>query len=95
MSKIFSVIGRLFKDVVQPASEATPVVASAPEPVATAAVSGIHPGLTDQQLVVLLTAAACEVIGGPVRIEKFRPLTARDLNWAAQGRSELHTHRLK
>lgn len=58
-------------------------------------VSGIHPGLSDQQLVVLLTAAATEALDGPVRVEKFRPLTAKDLNWAAQGRSDLQSHRLK
>lgn len=55
----------------------------------------IHPGLSDQQLVVLLAAAAGEMLGGPVRVEKFRPLTAKDLNWSAQGRSDLQSHRLK
>lgn len=55
----------------------------------------IHPGLTDQQLVVLLTAAAYTVLGEQVRVEKFRPLSAKDLNWAAQGRSDLQSHRLK
>ncbi|MCE1226975.1 MAG: hypothetical protein LWW87_10895 [Geobacteraceae bacterium] len=55
----------------------------------------LHPGLSDQQLVVLLTAAAAEMLGGPVRVEKFKPLTAKDLNWTAQGRSDLQSHRLK
>lgn len=55
----------------------------------------IHPGLSDQQLVVLLAAAAAEMLGGAVRVEKFRPLTAKELNWAAQGRSDLQSHRLK
>jgi hypothetical protein len=58
-------------------------------------VPGMHPGLSDQQLVVLLTAAAYAVLGEPVRVDKFRPLTAKDLNWAAQGRSDLQSHRLK
>jgi len=61
----------------------------------SAATGGIHPGLTDQQLVVLLTAAACEALGGPVRVDRFRSLTAKDGNWAAQGRHELQSHRLK
>lgn len=61
----------------------------------TAAPQGTHPGLSDQQLVVLLTAAAYTVLGEQVRVEKFRPLTAKDWNWAAQGRSDLQSHRLK
>jgi len=61
--------------------------------VATA--SSIHPGLGDRQLVVLLTAAACEALGEPVRVDRFRPLTAKDWNWAAQGRHDLQSHRLK
>jgi hypothetical protein len=56
---------------------------------------GIHPGLSDQQLVVLLTAAACEALGELVRIDRLRPLTAKDWNWAAQGRQQLQSHRLK
>jgi len=55
----------------------------------------MHPGITDQQLVVLLTAAACEALGEPVRLDRFQPLAATDGNWAAQGRHELHSHRLK
>lgn len=66
---------------------------SPPTPVST--LSGIHPGLTDQQLVVLLTAAASETLGGAVRIDRFRPLTAKDWNWASQGRQALQSHRLK
>jgi hypothetical protein len=61
----------------------------------SAATSGIHPGLSDQQLVVLLTAAAYEVLGKPVRVDRFRPLAAKDWNWAAQGRHDLQSHRLK
>lgn len=69
--------------------EVIPVIAP------TASPNTIHPGLSDQQLVVLLAAAATEMLGGPVRVEKFKPLTAKDLNWAAQGRSDLQSHRLK
>lgn len=61
----------------------------------SAATGSIHPGLSDQQLVVLLTAAASEVLGRPIRIDKFRPVTIKSLNWAAQGRHELQSHRLK
>jgi len=61
----------------------------------SAAPGGIHPGLTDQQLVVLLTAAACEALGEPVRVDRFRSVTVKDGNWAAQGRRDLQSHRLK
>lgn len=70
----------------------TPITAPSPQ---SAATGGIHPGITDQHLVVLLTAAACEALGEPVRIERFRPVAATDGNWAAQGRHELQSHRLK
>ena len=94
LSLICSAIGRLLKKL-EPANAATVVPVATP--LATPAVpqSGIHPGLTDQQLVVLMTAAASELLGGPVRVDKFKPLTAKDLNWAAQGRSVLQSHRLK
>lgn len=78
-----------------PGSGAT-TAASSSVPTSPAVTAGsIHPGLTDQQLVVLLTAAACEALGGPVRIDRFRPLTAKDWSWASQGRQELQSHRLK
>jgi hypothetical protein len=94
LSLICSAIGRLLKKLERTStSVSTAEIASYSPPASTQ--SGIHPGLTDQQLVVLLTAAASEMLGGPVRVDKFKPLTAKDLNWAAQGRSVLQSHRLK
>lgn len=94
LSLICSAIGRLIKRLGLAGTAATAPLTA---PLTTTAVqqSGIHPGLTDPQLVVLLTAAASEMLGGPVRVEKFKPLTTKDLNWAAQGRSSLQSHRLK
>ena len=60
-----------------------------------AVIGGIHPGLSDQQLVLLLTVAACETLGEPVRIDRVRPVTAKNGNWAVQGRRELQSHNLK
>ena len=60
-----------------------------------AATGGLHPGLSDQQLVVLLTAAAHEALGRPVRIDRFRPLNAKGWGWSVQGRHELPSRRLK
>ena len=75
---------------------ASAVASSSASPLNQSAVTGgIHPSLTDQQLVVLLTAAASEVLGGTVRVDRIRPLTAKNGNWAAQGRHELQSHRLK
>jgi hypothetical protein len=93
LSVIGSAIGRLFKTRKPSVQEVSPAVA--PPDAGTTVPSGIHPGLTDQQLVVLLTAAASEVMGGTVRIEKLRYLPGRNGSWVNQGRSELHTHRLK
>ena len=89
-------------------SPATPLDRSTPRKSGTAAVSpppspaaqldvtgGIHPGLSDQQLVVLLTAAAFEVLGKPVRVARVRPVTVKNRLWAVQGRHELQSHRLK
>lgn len=95
LSLICSLIGRLITTV-EKRTARLPATAPAIVPIhSPAAASGIHPGLTDQQLVVLLTAAATEAIGGPVRIGSFRAVNNRGGNWAAQGRSELQTHRLK
>lgn len=94
LSLICSLIGRLIKKL-QPVAAIT--VASASAPLTTPAVlqSGVHPGISDQQLVVLLTAAASEMLGGPVRLDRFRAMVPKDVNWAAQGRSNLQSHRLK
>jgi len=95
LSLICSLIGRMITTLEHrvPRLPATaPAIVPSPSP---AAASGIHPGLTDQQLVVLLTAAATEAIGGPVRIAGFRPANNKGGSWAAQGRSELQAHRLK
>lgn len=86
-------IGRLLKSLQR--STARPKTAPEVAPVQSPAASGIHPGLSDQQLVVVLAAAAQEALGGPVRVKRFRPLTAHDLDWAAKGRSDLQQHRLK
>ncbi len=94
LSLICTAIGRLLRSL-----EGRAAARSAPAPVRppaeSAGVAGIHPGLTDQQLVVLLTAAAQEVLEEPVRVRRFRPLNARDLPWSAKGRNDLHSHRLK
>jgi len=95
LSLICAAIGRLIKALDKGGVDSPAVSSVATEQTPSPApVYGIHPGLNDQQLVVLLTAAASETIGSPVRIEKFRAIN-KGGNWSAQGRSELQSHRLK
>lgn len=90
LSLLCAALGRLLRRTEQQYAAAQPL-----QPAADAEL-GIHPGLTDLQLVVLLTAAASQVLEKPVQVEHFRQMAPADLAWAAQGRSELvHSHRLK
>ena len=94
LSLICSAIGRLLGALHKPAASLATVTPAAPTPPSSPAAT-IHPGLSDQQLVVILTAAASEVLGETVRVERLRPLNARDQSWSAQGRHALQDHRLK
>ncbi|MCM0080525.1 OadG family protein [Geomonas sp. Red32] len=87
MPKFFSRLGEVFR---HHPKEPEPEVTTPTEPEAPAT---IHPGLTDQQLVAILTAAACEVLQAPVRIGKVHALPPRNWSWVAQGRMDLHSHR--
>lgn len=73
--------------------------AAAPAPAATASVApvatGIHPGLSDEELVAILAVAASEGMGRPVSLVKFRPQDSMDWTWSVQGRVGLHSsHKL-
>ncbi len=97
---LFPLINRFAKragEQQQPCATKTSDAVNAAAGIATGqpVAAGLHPGLSDQELVVILTAAAYTVLGEAVRVEKFRPLSAKDWNWAAQGRRELQSHRLK
>ena len=95
LSIICAAIGRLIRSIEKPEVASINTPSAAPVVLATEK-SGIHPGLTDTELVVILTAAASEMIGSPVRLERLHPHEPRNLNWAAQGRVELlQSHRLK
>lgn len=77
----------LLRKAGRPAGAAEPEPSHSPAPSAD---SG-HPGLTHDELLVLLTAAAVEVVGKPVNIIRFRALTPMDWTWAVQGRVDIHT----
>jgi hypothetical protein len=70
----------------------SPITSQSPQSTAT---DSIHPGISNQQLMVLLTAAACEALGVAVRVDRLRPVFAKNSNWATQGRHELQSHHLK
>jgi len=55
----------------------------------------IHPGMSDEQFVAIISAAAAHALGGAqVSVVKFKPLHSMDWTWAIQGRVALHTHKV-
>lgn len=54
----------------------------------------IHPGLSDEKFVAIITAAITHACGGPVNVVKFKPLNTMDWTWAVQGRVGLHTNKV-
>jgi len=71
--------------------ESRPAVASVP----AVAAGGIHPGLSDQELVILLAVAASEQLGKHANVVRFRPMDSMDWSWSLQGRVGLHnSHKL-
>lgn len=73
-----------------PVVQAKPVAAPAHAAVSTVAHT-IHPGLADEKLVAILSAAAHEALGRPVSVVSFRPVDGMDRTWTVQGRVGLHT----
>ncbi len=71
---------------------------SQPKPAAAVSASGaktIHPGLSDEQFIAIISAAAAHALGGtPVSVVKFKPLNTLDWTWAIQGKVALHTHKV-
>ena len=64
-------------------AQAVPAVAAAP--------ATIHPGLSDEQLMAILSVAATEALGQGVAVVSFRPLGSMDWTWSIQGRVQHHT----
>jgi Na+-transporting methylmalonyl-CoA/oxaloacetate decarboxylase gamma subunit len=65
------------------------------KPASTATAKTIHPGMSDEKFVAIISAAAAHALGGkPVNVVKFRPLNTMDWTWAIQGRVSLHTHKV-
>jgi len=91
VSYIIKALG--FAEPSKPA-QAKPAVAA----VVAAPASGaktIHPGMSDEQFVAIISAVAAHAFGGAqVSIVKFKPLHSMDWTWAVQGRVALHTHKV-
>lgn len=79
-----------------PAPGATAAPPAKPAPVAAAAPAAVtSSGLSQEKLLVILTAAAHEVLGAPVSVVSFRPVGSADALWAVQGRATHHSsHKL-
>ena len=57
--------------------------------------AGIHPGLSDEELVAILAVAATEAVGQAVTVVRFRPMDSMDWTWSVQGRVGQHnSHKL-
>jgi hypothetical protein len=66
-----------------------------PVPAIASSAKTIHPGMSDEKFVAIISAAAAHALGGkPVNVVKFRPLNTMDWTWAIQGRVSLHTHKV-
>ncbi len=72
----------------------TPVVpnVSSPSPNVGPSKASIHPGMSDEKLVALLTAAAVQTLGPTASVVKFRSAENSGA-WTQQGRAGLHTHK--
>jgi Na+-transporting methylmalonyl-CoA/oxaloacetate decarboxylase gamma subunit len=65
------------------------------KPAAASSAKTIHPGMSDEKFVAIISAAAAHALGGkPVSVVKFKPLNTMDWTWAVQGRVSLHTHKV-
>ena len=82
------------KNIPAPSAAAAPVAKPAPV-VAAAPAAVTSSGLSQEKLLVILTAAAHEVLGAPVSVVSFRPVGSADALWAVQGRATHHSsHKL-
>ena len=70
-----------------------PPPAAPPNPTVTpgASPATIHPGLADEELLVILAAAATEAMGQAVSVVSFRHMGTMDWTWSVQGRVGQHT----
>jgi hypothetical protein len=71
---------------------AAPTSASAFAPAARG--KTIHPGLSDEQFIAIISAAAAHTFGQSVNVVKFKPLNTMDWTWAVQGRVALHKNKV-
>jgi hypothetical protein len=65
--------------------------ASAPMPIAG---KTIHPGLSDEKFIAIISAATASALGQPVNVVGFKPLSTMDWTWAVQGRVALHKNKV-
>ena len=88
VSKFINSLG-IGKEAAKPAVQVAAPVASVAQPKTT-----IHPGMSDEQFIAIISAAAAHAFGKPVSVVKFKPLNTMDWTWAIQGRVALHTRKV-
>jgi hypothetical protein len=54
----------------------------------------IHPGLSDEKFIAIISAAVASALGQPVKVVGFKPLSTMDWTWAVQGRVSLHKNKV-
>lgn len=74
-----------------PAPKPVAAAPAATAPVTAVAPATIHPGLSDEQLIAILSVAATEALGQAVAVVSFRPLGSMDWTWSIQGRVQHHS----
>jgi hypothetical protein len=78
-----------------PAAKAAPAAPAAKAAPVAAAAAVTSSGLSQEKLLVILTAAAHEVLGVPVSVVSFRPVGSRRCSLVVQGRATHHSsHKL-
>jgi hypothetical protein len=84
---------RHYDGSVDAAAAAPPVPVAAATPVAAtpvAAAKTVHPGLSDDRLLAILTVAVEHVLGQSAAVVKFRHMGSMDWTWSVQGRVGIH-----
>jgi len=78
---------------IAPSQQVASVQGSAPQ-VSAAPSANIHPGMSDEKFVAILTAAAVKTLGPSAKVVKFRSSDSQDGAWTSQGRAGLHNHKV-
>lgn len=95
ISLVSYIVKALGLDKDAPAKSAVTAPAPAPAQNVAATAGTIHPGMSNEKFIAILSAAAAHALGNAsVSVVKFKPLNTMDWTWAVQGRVSLHNHKI-